>query len=36
MKKPHTIEPDSERPRPTIPQPKTDANFAGWGPRLRY
>ena len=26
-------EPDE---RPTIPQPKTETNFVGWGPRLRF
>ena len=24
-----------EAPRTTIPQPKADPNFGGWGPRLR-
>lgn len=22
--------------RPTLPQPKADPTFGGWGPRLRY
>jgi len=22
--------------RPTIPMPKTENEFSGWGPRLRY
>lgn len=31
-----TDERRNETLRPTIPQPKTDPNFAGWGPRLRF
>jgi|GEM_PF-6788455 hypothetical protein len=23
-------------PRPTIPAPKSENEFSGWGPRLRY
>jgi hypothetical protein len=33
MIKPRTI--DSPNPaRPTLPQPKADREFGGWGPRL--
>ena len=34
MIKPRTIEKSSESMRPTVPQPKTDSAFGGWGPRL--
>jgi hypothetical protein len=36
MKKPHTLERENDKARPTIVLPKPDANFSGWGPRLRY
>jgi len=31
-----TNERRNETLRPTIPQPKADPAFAGWGPRLRF
>jgi hypothetical protein len=36
MIKPRTSDPASDAARPTVPQPKTDRDFGGWGPRLRY
>ncbi len=36
MKRQHILEKDYETARPTIPQPKADPAFDGWGPRLRY
>lgn len=35
MIKPRTAERDPDA-RPTVPQPKAEANFGGWGPRLRF
>jgi len=34
--KPRTIERRDDTARPTIPSPRSDGDFAGWGPRLRY
>jgi|GEM_PF-3321339 len=36
MKKPHSSDRELEKIRPTIPQPKAEENFMGWGPRFRY
>ena len=32
---PRSIERKPDPARPTLPQPKADPNFAGWGPRIR-
>jgi hypothetical protein len=36
MIKPRTVVKENETERPTFRLPKPDADFAGWGPRLRY
>jgi hypothetical protein len=36
MKKPRLLDQGEPAPRPTIRLPKTEAEFGGWGPRLRY
>ncbi len=36
MKKPRLPEQGEPAPRPTIPMPRIDAEFGGWGPRIRY
>jgi hypothetical protein len=36
MIKPRTIQFEPGNERPTLPFPKTDRDFGGWGPRLRY
>jgi hypothetical protein len=36
MIKPRTIDKAADPLRPTLPQPKSESEFAGWGPRLRY
>lgn len=34
MINPRTIDKAANPARPTLPQPKTDREFGGWGPRL--
>ncbi len=34
--KPRTIDNRDETPRTTVPRPKPDGAFDGWGPRLHY
>jgi hypothetical protein len=36
MIKPRTMEKSPDASRPTLPQPKSDREFGGWGPRLTY
>jgi hypothetical protein len=36
MIKPRVPDKGEPAPRPTIRLPKPDADFSGWGPRLRY
>ncbi len=31
---PRTLDKTLDRTRPTLPQPKTQDSFGGWGPRL--
>jgi len=33
---PRTIDKRNDTERPTLPTPKSDSSFNGWGPRLRY